>query len=110
MPHYREKKFLLTAISRYAKFLYLKQSYPDTFLVPCYDIDIVWHTHQVQFMVVDVLFMFLSLGPILSISIAFNLPHWQGVSPSFPCVTIKLMLVHELHVLLVTHGGLLQTD
>ena len=35
---------------------------------------------------------------------------YSTVSPSFPCVTIKLMLVQEFHVLLVTHRGLLQTD
>ena len=29
-------------------FLYLKQFYPDQFLVPCYDNDLIWHTHQVS--------------------------------------------------------------
>ena len=33
---------------RYAQFLLLQQLYPDQFLVPCYDMDIVWHTHQVK--------------------------------------------------------------
>ena len=29
-------------------FLCLKAAHPDKFLVPCYDIDIAWHTHQVM--------------------------------------------------------------
>ena len=47
LPHFTDRTFLSAGISRYAKFLYLKQTNPDVFLVPCYDIDIVWHTHQV---------------------------------------------------------------
>jgi len=46
LPHYQERNFLSSSIKRYVKFLYLKQRHPDSFLVPCYDIDIVWHTHQ----------------------------------------------------------------
>ena len=33
---------------RYKMYLALKKSHPDKFLVPCYDIDLVWHTHQVH--------------------------------------------------------------
>ena len=29
-------------------FLYLKKKYPEQFLVPCYDNDLIWHTHQVS--------------------------------------------------------------
>ena len=29
-------------------YLYLKQQNQQQFLVPCYDIDLVWHTHQVN--------------------------------------------------------------
>ena len=46
LPHYQDDKFLLSALSRYKKFLYLKKIYPHTFLVPCYDIDLMWHTHM----------------------------------------------------------------
>jgi len=46
LSHYCKKEFLEGAIWRYAKYLYLKQKYPDKFLVPCYDMDLVWHTHQ----------------------------------------------------------------
>ena len=46
LPHYQDEKFLLTALKRYKKFLYLKKTHPHTFLVPCYDIDLIWHTHM----------------------------------------------------------------
>ena len=36
------------ALKRYAMYLYLKKQHPDKFLVPCYDMDLVWHTHQVH--------------------------------------------------------------
>ena len=29
-------------------YLYLKKQHPETFLVPCYDMDLIWHTHQVN--------------------------------------------------------------
>ena len=48
LPHYQEEKFLSRAIMRYAMYLKLQQDHPDKFLVPCYDMDIVWHTHQVN--------------------------------------------------------------
>ena len=48
LPHYTTRTFLRTAITRYAKFLFLKLKNLDQFLVPCYDIDIVWHSHQVS--------------------------------------------------------------
>ena len=28
-------------------YLYLKKKNPKTFLVPCYDMDLIWHSHQV---------------------------------------------------------------
>ncbi|KAK3585931.1 hypothetical protein CHS0354_038471 [Potamilus streckersoni] len=46
LPHYRDQKFLMNSLLRYKKFLYLRQQNPEQFLVPCYDIDLVWHTHQ----------------------------------------------------------------
>ncbi len=48
LPHYRTKAFLEEAVVRYKMYLRLKQLNPGKFLVPCYDMDIVWHTHQVQ--------------------------------------------------------------
>lgn len=47
LPHYTSTKFLSEAVDRYLNFLLLKQTYTDQFLTPCYDFDIVWHTHQV---------------------------------------------------------------
>lgn len=46
LPHYRCSKFLKDAIVRYKKYLYLKRTNLDEFLVPCYDIDVIWHAHQ----------------------------------------------------------------
>ncbi|VDL79693.1 unnamed protein product [Nippostrongylus brasiliensis] len=48
LPHYTSTKFLSDAVKRYIQFLLLKQTYSDQFLTPCYDFDIVWHTHQVH--------------------------------------------------------------
>ena len=48
LPHYKSKLFLKNAITRYRMFLALKKLKPDVFLVPCYDIDLVWHTHQLH--------------------------------------------------------------
>ena len=48
LPHYRDIQFLKTSISRYKKYLILKKLNADTFLVPCYDFDLVWHSHQLH--------------------------------------------------------------
>uniref|UniRef100_A0A0R3S2L9 VWFD domain-containing protein n=1 Tax=Elaeophora elaphi TaxID=1147741 RepID=A0A0R3S2L9_9BILA len=48
LPHYTSPKFISDAVERYLNFLLLKQTYTDQFLTPCYDFDIVWHTHQVH--------------------------------------------------------------
>ncbi|CEL04866.1 hypothetical protein ASPCAL05990 [Aspergillus calidoustus] len=37
---------LRRAVDRYDKFLHLFRLYPNTFLVPTLDVDLVWHTHQ----------------------------------------------------------------
>uniref|UniRef100_A0A0M3HR55 SHR-BD domain-containing protein n=1 Tax=Ascaris lumbricoides TaxID=6252 RepID=A0A0M3HR55_ASCLU len=47
LPHYTSPRFLNEAVSRYLNFLLLKQTYTDQFFTPCYDFDVVWHTHQV---------------------------------------------------------------
>jgi hypothetical protein len=48
LPHFTAPRFLKDAIDRYVNFLLLKQTYSDHFLTPCYDFDLVWHTHQVH--------------------------------------------------------------
>ena len=48
LPHFRDSQFLADAVRRYKQYLLLKQRHPDNFLVPCYDMDVVWHTHQLQ--------------------------------------------------------------
>ncbi len=45
LPHFTSPKFLAEAVNRYHRFIFLKQVYHNEFLVPCYDFDIVWHTH-----------------------------------------------------------------
>ena len=46
LGHYEDSEFLDDAIKRYKKFLYLKKLNPQLYVVPMYDIDIIWHTHQ----------------------------------------------------------------
>ena len=46
LPHYRDKKFLQKATQRYHKMLKVKKEHPNIFVVPCYDNDLIWHTHQ----------------------------------------------------------------
>ncbi|CAE7591605.1 GRDP1, partial [Symbiodinium sp. CCMP2456] len=49
MPHYRDRYFLELAAERYLdKFLELKRQRPDEFWVPTYDIDCIWHAHQLH--------------------------------------------------------------
>jgi len=48
LPHFRDDRFLQQALVRYRKFLVLKQQHRDAVLVPSYDIDLVWHTHQLH--------------------------------------------------------------
>ncbi|CAE8671858.1 unnamed protein product [Polarella glacialis] len=49
MPHYRDNKFLTIAADRYVgKFLELKRRHPNQFFAPSYDIDCVWHAHQLH--------------------------------------------------------------
>jgi hypothetical protein len=46
LAHYQDSDFLDEAIKRYKKFIYLKHLNPQLFIVPMYDIDLIWHTHQ----------------------------------------------------------------
>ena len=48
LPHYRDGQFLRNAILRYKKYLFLKNHNMEMFLVPCYDFDLVWHSHQLH--------------------------------------------------------------
>ena len=48
LPHYQHSLFIKAAITRYKKYLYLKKNNMDMFLVPCYDFDLVWHSHQLH--------------------------------------------------------------
>jgi hypothetical protein len=46
LPHFKSRKFLARCVDRYKKFLNLIKLNPGGFFIPCYGIDIVWHTHQ----------------------------------------------------------------
>ncbi len=48
LPHYKSQQYLQLALDRYKKFLYLKKKHPLLFIVPCYSIDLIWHTHQLN--------------------------------------------------------------
>jgi hypothetical protein len=48
LPHFRSKKYLALCLKRYERFLFLKIRNPKLFIVPCYGIDIIWHTHQLN--------------------------------------------------------------
>ena len=48
LPHYCDTKYLDLCLLRYKQFLYIKQQLQDEFIVPCYDIDIMWHSHQLN--------------------------------------------------------------
>ncbi|XP_038876850.1 uncharacterized protein LOC120069217 [Benincasa hispida] len=51
-PHMKNENFLQEALARYRGFLYLIKSSMDEsvqmFCVPTYDIDLIWHTHQLH--------------------------------------------------------------
>ena len=48
LPHFHDKNFLKAAVKRYQRFLFLKHQNPTEVLAPCYDIDLIWHTHQLH--------------------------------------------------------------
>ncbi|XP_078655975.1 uncharacterized protein LOC144902415 [Branchiostoma floridae x Branchiostoma belcheri] len=48
LPHFRDDKFLQEAVLRYKMLLHLKKTNPGKFLVPCYDMDLIWHAHQIN--------------------------------------------------------------
>ena len=46
LPHFKVTSFLQSSLSRYKRFIALKRCTTGAFLVPTYDIDLMWHTHQ----------------------------------------------------------------
>ena len=46
LPHFKITSFLQSSLSRYKRFIALKRCTTGAFLVPTYDIDLMWHTHQ----------------------------------------------------------------
>jgi hypothetical protein len=48
LPHFRSHKYLALCLKRYENFLRLKAKHPKLYIVPCYGIDIIWHTHQLN--------------------------------------------------------------
>ena len=48
LPHFADRKLLTKAVERYKFHLYLKQQNPELFFVPCYDFDLIWHSHQLN--------------------------------------------------------------
>jgi hypothetical protein len=48
LSHFKNKEFLELALIRYKKFLNLKNLNPKAYIVPCYAIDLIWHTHQLH--------------------------------------------------------------
>ena len=48
LPHYRDKQLLQAADRNYRQFLLLHQQNPGNFIVPSFDMDLLWHAHQVN--------------------------------------------------------------
>ena len=48
LPHYKEPWFIARAVQRYRQFLYLKVLHRKTFIVPPFDVDLLWHLHMVR--------------------------------------------------------------
>ena len=46
LPHFRDRKYLDGALTRYKQFLCMKKLAPDEFLTPCVDIILMWYTHM----------------------------------------------------------------
>ena len=46
LDHFRDPDFLEDALRRYRMYLFLKRLHTQTFLVPCYDIDLVTHSNN----------------------------------------------------------------
>ena len=53
LPHFRDAKFLKKALKRYRIMLSIKRDNSKAFVVPCYDNDLIWYTHQQYFEVYE---------------------------------------------------------
>ena len=45
LPHFADNKFLASAVERYKQHLQLKRQHPNVPMVPCLDVDLIWHVH-----------------------------------------------------------------
>ena len=45
LPHFADTKFLASAIERYEHHLQLKRQHPNVAMIPCIDVDLIWHAH-----------------------------------------------------------------
>ena len=45
LPHFSDSKFLESAVERYEHHLHLKSQNPQVPMVPCTDMDLIWHAH-----------------------------------------------------------------
>ncbi|XP_020609146.1 uncharacterized protein LOC110047744 [Orbicella faveolata] len=48
LPHYSDDLFLKSAAERYEHHVQLKRLHPDVSMVPCYDVQLIWHAHQLH--------------------------------------------------------------
>ena len=48
LPHYKDDLFLKKAVERYENHLRIKRSHPDVVMVPSYDVELMWHAHQLH--------------------------------------------------------------
>ncbi|XP_052780884.1 uncharacterized protein LOC128217643 [Mya arenaria] len=47
LPHYQDTLYLQDSLQRYKQFLYLRTKV-NGFITPCFDQDLMWHSHQVN--------------------------------------------------------------
>ena len=45
LPHFSDTRFLVSASERYDRHLQLKSQHPDVPMVPCIDVELMWHAH-----------------------------------------------------------------
>ena len=48
LPHFTDDLFLKSAVERYEHHLRLKRLHPEVSMVPCYDVQLIWHAHQLH--------------------------------------------------------------
>ncbi len=62
--------FIDRAITRYFKFLIIARLFPEVFVVPTLDIDLVWHAHMTRFIQISTL-IHIALDIITLLAIMF---------------------------------------